>query len=142
MLAPDTVRNFVRKQFDAVGIEGRSVCVLVPDATRTCPLPLLMSAVHAALHGRVSRLTVVVALGTHAGLDERALSRLLGHPVGELANHYPGVVVRNHEWWDTATFAPVDQSCRAVNVPRWAAGGNGPCPFSMLVVRHPDHGRQ
>ncbi len=107
VLAPDTVRNFVRKQFDAVGIEGRSVCVLVPDATRTCPLPLLMSAVHAALHGRVSRLTVVVALGTHAGLDERALSRLLGHPVGELANHYPGVVVRNHEWWDTATFAPV-----------------------------------
>ena len=37
----------------AVDLDGRSVCVVVPDGTRSCPLPLLLSAVHGALHGRV-----------------------------------------------------------------------------------------
>jgi hypothetical protein len=48
------------------------VCVLVPDGTRSCPLPLLVSAIHDVPHGRVSRLTVLVALGTHAAMSEQA----------------------------------------------------------------------
>ena len=60
-------------------LDGRSVCVLVPDGTRSCPLPLLLSAIHGALHGRVSRLTVLVALGTHAAMSEQALAAHLGY---------------------------------------------------------------
>ena len=56
--------------------------MLVPDGTRSCPLPLLLSAVHGALHGRVSRLTVLVALGTHAAMSEEALAAHLGYPAG------------------------------------------------------------
>ena len=47
------VRAFVRDQLAGADLDGRSVCVLVPDGTRSCPLPLLLSAVHGALHGRV-----------------------------------------------------------------------------------------
>jgi nickel-dependent lactate racemase len=85
-------------------VDGRSVCVLVPDATRSCPLPLLLAAVHGALHGRVSRLTVLVALGTHAPMGAGQLARHLGFPPGELAARYPGTAVVNHEWADPATF--------------------------------------
>ena len=60
-------------------LDGRSVCVLVPDGTRSCPLPLLVSAIHDVLHGRVSRLTVLVALGTHAAMSEQALAAHLGY---------------------------------------------------------------
>ena len=56
---------------DSTGAASASSC---PDGTRSCPLPLLLSAVHGALHGRVTRLTVLVALGTHAR-DERAGAR-------------------------------------------------------------------
>jgi nickel-dependent lactate racemase len=107
VLTEEQVGAFAAEQLGAADLEGRSVCVLVPDATRTCPLPMLLSAVHAALHGRVARLTVLVALGTHAPLDDLGLAALLGHPPGDLAARYPGTTVRNHEWWDPATFVTI-----------------------------------
>jgi nickel-dependent lactate racemase len=90
-----------------VDLDGRSVCVVVPDATRSCPLPLLLSAVHGALAGRVSRMTALVALGTHAPMGEAQLARHLGAPAGGIADRYPGLTVLNHEWDDPATFVSV-----------------------------------
>jgi nickel-dependent lactate racemase len=104
VLDEDQVAGFVHEQLGAHPFDGRSVCVLVPDGTRTCPLPLLMRAVHGALHGRVTRLTVVVALGTHAAMGEEALAAHLGYAPGLLAETYPGTTVVNHEWWKPETF--------------------------------------
>ncbi|GAB3591642.1 lactate racemase domain-containing protein [Angustibacter peucedani] len=105
VLSPDDVVSFVAKQLAGVDLDGRSVCVLVPDGTRTCPLPLLLGAVHSALHGRVSRMTVLVALGTHQPMDDGALARHLGFEVGRIEDTYPGTTVVNHAWWDPETFA-------------------------------------
>ena len=107
VLTDEQVRAFVLEQLGAADLDGRSVCVIVPDGTRSCPMPLLLGAVHEALHGRVIRLTVLVALGTHARMGESELSRHLGYPVGAFAERYPGATVRNHEWWDPHTFASV-----------------------------------
>src|SRR3954454_15460349 len=107
VLEDEQVRGFVRDQLAAVPLDGSSVCVIVPDGTRSCPLGLLLSAVHGALQGRVTRLTVLVALGTHAKMDEPALAAHLGYPGGGLSEHYPGMSVRNHEWWDPDTFVSV-----------------------------------
>ncbi len=98
------VTEFLADRLAAEDLDGRSVCVIVPDATRSCPLPLLLSAVHGALVGRVSRLTVLVALGTHAAMTEAQLARHLGYPAGDLAARYPGTTVLNHEWADPDTF--------------------------------------
>ena len=107
VLSDDEVTAFVHHQLAEAGLDGRSVCVLVPDGTRTCPLPLLLSAVHGALAGRVTRLTVIVALGTHAEMPAPALASHLGYPPGNLAERYPGTTVLNHEWWDPEAFATV-----------------------------------
>jgi nickel-dependent lactate racemase len=88
-----TVRAYVAERLAAADLDGRSVCVIVPDATRSCPLPLLLDAAHKALRGRVTRVTVLVALGTHAPMSEAQLRAHLGGP-------YPGWTIRNHEWWD------------------------------------------
>ncbi|MFI1582974.1 lactate racemase domain-containing protein [Embleya sp. NPDC020630] len=99
VLPEDRVRAFVAEQLAGEDLDGRSVCLVVPDGTRSCPLPLLLSAVHEALYGRVSRLTALVALGTHAPMGE-----------AELAAHIPplpGMTVLNHEWWEPSTFASV-----------------------------------
>ncbi|GAB2844705.1 lactate racemase domain-containing protein [Actinocorallia aurea] len=96
VLPQDAIRSFITERLAAEDLDGRSVCLVVPDATRSCPLPLLVEAVHGALHGRVSRLTVLVALGTHAPMGE-----------AELAAHLPplpGMTVLNHAWWDPSTF--------------------------------------
>src|SRR5437764_57749 len=100
ILTGDEVRSFVHEQLDGVRLDGRSVCVLVPDGTRSCPVPLLLGAVHGALHGRVSRLTVLVALGTHARMGDAALAGHLGYELGAVEDRYPGMTVLNHTWWD------------------------------------------
>ncbi|GIF21781.1 nickel-dependent lactate racemase [Actinoplanes tereljensis] len=97
VLSPAEVTEFVVDQLGRIDFDGRSVCVLVPDATRVCPLPLLVGAVHRALHGRVSKLTVLIALGTHGAMSDAALAEHVGV--------FPGVEVRNHEWWEPSTFA-------------------------------------
>jgi nickel-dependent lactate racemase len=105
VLTDDEVSRFVHDQLSAHDVDGRSVCILVPDGTRTCPLPLLLKALHGALVGRASRMTVVVALGTHAAMSDEALARHLGYAMGELDATYPGLTVKNHEWWNPETFA-------------------------------------
>ena len=105
VLAADAVTRFIEAQLDAADLDGKSVCIIVPDATRSCPMPLLLKAVHGALHGRASRLTTLVALGTHQPLSEKALARHLGFTAGRLEETYPGMAVVNHQWWDPETFA-------------------------------------
>jgi nickel-dependent lactate racemase len=107
ILTEDEVRGFVVEQLESAGLDGRSVCVLVPDGTRSCPLPLLLGAVHGALTGRVSRLTALVALGTHSRMDEPALAAHLGYDVGAPAERYPSMAVRNHAWWDPSELVDV-----------------------------------
>lgn len=103
-LADEAVTEFIRAQLAVRDFDGRSVCVIVPDATRTCPLPLLMRAIHGALHGRVSQFTVLVALGTHAPMGEAALDRHLGGELQGWRAAHPGIAVLNHAWHDPATF--------------------------------------
>ena len=104
VLADDTVRQFVAQSLAAEDLDGRSVCVIVPDGTRSCPLPLLLSAVHEALQGRASHITVLIALGTHAAMDDDHLAKHLGYADRGLAKTYPGMTVLNHEWWKPETF--------------------------------------
>ncbi|HEU5023383.1 MAG TPA: lactate racemase domain-containing protein [Spirillospora sp.] len=99
VLSEEQVRSFVTERLAGEDLDGRSVCLVVPDGTRSCPLPLLLSAVHGALHGRVSRLTVLIALGTHAPMDE---TQLAVH-----APALPGMTVLNHAWWEPSTFTSV-----------------------------------
>lgn len=121
VLADDEVRGFLTAQLDASDFDRRSVCVLVPDATRSCPLPLLLSTVHAALHRRVRALTVLVALGTHAAMDPLALASHLGYEPGRSAERYPDMTVRNHAWWDPTELADVG-SIPAARVAELSAG--------------------
>lgn len=98
LLGSDESDAFVRAQIDSLDLDGRSMCIVVPDATRKCPLPQLLGSVMAAARGRVRDCTAVVALGTHAPMGDDARRSLVG--VDDLR-------VVNHEWWDDSTFVTV-----------------------------------
>jgi nickel-dependent lactate racemase len=138
VLDDEEVTAFVAEQLGAHPFDGRSVCVLVPDATRTCPLPLLLRAVHAALHGRVTRLTVLVALGTHAPLTDEALARHLGYAPGRLADTYPGTAVVNHEWWKPETFVDLGTvaAARLAELSEGQLSLDVPVLLNRAVVEH------
>ena len=97
-LTSQQVREFVRECLESLNLDGRSLCLVIPDATRRCPLPMLIDAVVAAVADRVSSCTAVVALGTHAPMDTEAMRALIG------TDRIP---VRNHEWWKPETFTAV-----------------------------------
>jgi hypothetical protein len=103
-LAADQVREFVVAQLRGADLDGRRVCLVVPDGTRTCPLPLLLRAAHGALVGRASEVRVVIALGTHQRMSEDQLARHLGYQPGESGQTYPGWRIINHESWLLETF--------------------------------------
>ncbi|MFC7530024.1 lactate racemase domain-containing protein [Actinoplanes sp. GCM10030250] len=105
VLSDEQIRDFVGHRLAGVDLDGRSVCILVPDGTRTCPLPLLLGAVHEALAGRASKMTTLIALGTHQPMTDAAIARHLGFVEGALEATYPGMTVLNHEWWLPETFA-------------------------------------
>ncbi|MET0726806.1 MAG: lactate racemase domain-containing protein [Acidimicrobiales bacterium] len=98
LLDDGAVTAFVEAEVGALDLEGRSLCVVIPDATRKCPLPLLLGAVQRAAAGRARSCTAVVALGTHAPMTDAEMRALVG--VEDLA-------VVNHEWWDDTAFARV-----------------------------------
>lgn len=78
---------------------GQKVLVLIPDHTRSLPLPELFRMVVEVLHD-VGELNFMVALGTHPGYSEDGLNRLVGITADERATTYRHVGLLNHAWDD------------------------------------------
>lgn len=98
VLDESEVDAFVQEQLAGLDLDGRTLCIVIPDATRRCPLPAILGAIKRAVHRRVRACTAVVALGTHAPLSPEELRSLVG---------VSGLHVVNHAWWDETTFAHV-----------------------------------
>ncbi len=99
-LSEAQVDEFVQRNLAGVDFDGKRVVLVVPDATRSCPLPLLLRTVHKYLIDRVGSLTAIIALGTHSYMEPDEIDRWFGVPPGGLADAYPGMTVLNHEWQD------------------------------------------
>jgi len=106
-LSDDEVAAVVREGLNPIAVDGRRVLLIVPDGTRTVPLPLLFRCIHAALAPRVAALDVLIALGTHQPMTPAQINRHLGVMPGEWETTFRGVRVFNHEWSDPATCIPV-----------------------------------
>jgi nickel-dependent lactate racemase len=106
-LSPEAVAAFVARALAGADLDAKRVSLIVPDGTRSCPLPLIMRAFHTALAGRAKEVTVVIALGTHQGMTEEQLARHLGYAAGDVEATYPGWTIRNHESWLPETFVHI-----------------------------------
>jgi nickel-dependent lactate racemase len=98
------VTGFVQKALAGANLDGKRICLVVPDGTRTCPLPMLLQAAREELAGRAQEVTVVIALGTHQGMTEEHLASHLGYRPGQAGDTYPGWRILNHEFWRAETF--------------------------------------
>ena len=79
--------------------------IIIPDGTRTMPMPLMFSLFQELLAPRVKALDYLVALGTHQPMTDAQLSKLVGQPV---VNGQVGQTrIYNHEWSDPANFAHI-----------------------------------
>lgn len=95
------------RQTLTAGLEGRfkgqKVLVLIPDHTRSLPLPLLFRLTVEVLHD-ARQLDFMVALGTHPPLSEEQLQRLVGITAGERSTTYRRIGLFNHAWDNPAAL--------------------------------------
>ncbi|OQY80534.1 MAG: hypothetical protein B6D42_12885 [Anaerolineae bacterium UTCFX5] len=96
LLSPDRIRETLY-----AGLGGRfanaCVLVLIPDHTRTIPLPMLFRLLVDELRA-ARQLDFMVALGTHPPLNDAALHKLVGITVEERQTAFKHVGLLNHDW--------------------------------------------
>ncbi|MDN6301511.1 MAG: lactate racemase domain-containing protein [Brachybacterium sp.] len=109
VLTDEQITGFLTEQLAGQDLEGRSVCLIIPDGTRSVPLPKVLPAIHDALAGRASSVTVLIALGTHAAMSETAIDTLLGATEHGAAQTYPEWTVVNHAWDDPEQIADLGE---------------------------------
>jgi nickel-dependent lactate racemase len=72
--------------------------VIVPDATRTCPLGIIFAALFDQIAGVASAFDVMIALGTHPPMSEQAICKRLEISAEERNTTYRHMRFFNHEW--------------------------------------------
>src|SRR5437588_10937152 len=101
---------------------NKRVLVIIPDGTRTAPIPLMFRLLYEQIGHRAAQLDYLIALGTHPPMLQEAIDHLVGvtvaqrsneegyyiktpyidHLVGvtaaERAQRYPNVRIFNHDW--------------------------------------------
>src|ERR1700722_16133429 len=97
LLSEAEVRLWFSREIPPADFRGKRVLVLVPDATRTAPLPLLFDALWNRISSVVAKLDVLIALGTHPPMSKEQIGRLLGLEGAGRAK-FSRVRVFNHEW--------------------------------------------
>ena len=74
--SPSGLRGADDEALAAQDLSGKRVLVIVPDTTRTAPIPLFYRLLTAALGKRTKALHFLVALGTHQALPQERIDRL------------------------------------------------------------------
>jgi len=97
-LSEAAIREVVAEACGAMPVDGRRVLFIIPDSTRSMPMPVLFPALHDALGRRVAKMDYLIALGTHPAMSDQAINTLLGITDAERAGRYAGVDIYNHDW--------------------------------------------
>jgi nickel-dependent lactate racemase len=87
----------------AQGLEGKfngqKVLALIPDHTRSLPLPDLFRMVVEILRG-ARQLDFMIALGTHPAMTEQHIEKIIGITPEERSTTYASIGLLNHTWND------------------------------------------
>ncbi|HEY5706009.1 MAG TPA: lactate racemase domain-containing protein [Terrimicrobiaceae bacterium] len=92
------VEELVTRACPASDYSNKKVLLIVPDATRTAPVDICFKALHEQLAGRTAAFDVMIALGTHQPMTEKAICDRLGITLVQRRGQYRGVQLINHEW--------------------------------------------
>ncbi|MFN8453944.1 MAG: lactate racemase domain-containing protein [Anaerolineae bacterium] len=109
LLSESEVRDFTSAALAGVNLSGKRVLIIIPDSTRTAPIPHMFRLFYEFLGDSVAALDYLVALGTHQVMSEEALNRLVGVTPQERAEKYAKVNIFNHRWDTPETFVTLGQ---------------------------------
>jgi len=101
-LTSDEIAVIARAGLAQVPVDGKRLLVVIPDGTRTMPMPVMFEVIERELGPRAAALDYLVALGTHTPMSDDQLGRHLGQTVIDGVTGQRRIF--NHRWDDPATF--------------------------------------
>ncbi len=85
------MRQWIEAHVPAGEFSGKRVLLIVPDGTRTAPLPTLFHALFDRVGSVAAKFDVMIALGTHQPMSESQILALLGITPAERAGRMAAV---------------------------------------------------
>jgi nickel-dependent lactate racemase len=107
ILQEHDVRSILSHAFATHDLKNKRVLFIIPDGTRTAPIPMLFRHIYEQLHHETKALDFLIALGTHMPMSQEAINKLLGVTTEELAQKYGKSRIYNHEWQSTENFRTI-----------------------------------
>ena len=96
LLTNDQIIETLHRGLDSK-FHTQRLLVLIPDHTRSLPLPFLFRALVDVLHD-TKQLDFMVALGTHPPLSKESLNKLVGITAEERNTTFKHIGLLNHAW--------------------------------------------
>jgi nickel-dependent lactate racemase len=142
VLSDETIRERLDDAIAGV-FSGQKVLVLIPDHTRSLPLPLLFRILVEILHD-TRRLDFLVALGTHPPLDRCQFNRLIGITEVERNSTFKHIGLYNHTWQSEQALTQIgvikQDQVMAIAAENWhpSLGGDVPIKLNRAILDY-DH---
>jgi lactate racemase len=97
-LVESEIERILDEGLASLPIDGKRVLIIVPDDTRSMPLPLFFRLILKKLIGRVCELNFLIALGTHPPMSTDAIQTLFGISSGDKNLISQKIGIFNHDW--------------------------------------------
>lgn len=122
--------EFVARAFEDLDIDDKRILFLIPDSTRSMPMPAMFRGLFDALRGRVAQMDYLIALGTHPPMSDDAIQKLLGISAEERQTTFADVGIFNMSG-RTRTRWRVSAPCRRTKSPRSRTDSCGRGPMYL-----------
>jgi nickel-dependent lactate racemase len=103
-LSEPSIRAAISAAVSEASLDDKRILIIIPDRTRTAPIPMMFRLFFELLSERVKQLDYLIALGTHRLLTEESINQLIGVSEMERAGRYGRIGVFNHRWDLPDTF--------------------------------------
>ncbi|HUW56184.1 MAG TPA: lactate racemase domain-containing protein [Planctomycetota bacterium] len=108
VLTNDEIREATAEALEERDLAGRRVLVIIPDHTRTVPMPVLFRLLCGLLDdARAEKFDFLIALGTHPPMTEEHINRLVGLTPDERRRAFRDVGIFNHLWKDPSELRQI-----------------------------------
>jgi nickel-dependent lactate racemase len=104
-LSLEQIAALVEQAATAIQIAGKRILIIIPDGTRTMPMPTMFALFQKILRPRAKAVDYLVALGTHPLMTDAQLTKLVGTPVAD--GKAGDAHIFNHHWENPETFVRV-----------------------------------
>ncbi|HDJ29583.1 MAG TPA: DUF2088 domain-containing protein [Candidatus Acetothermia bacterium] len=130
----EEVSERLREALAEIGRAGERWLVIIPDDTRTLPMPAIYRSLVEELAPRVKELAFLVALGTHPPLTDDRLDQHLGPAWRD----HPEIKVFQHAWGDPAALVRVGEISQGEmeEISRGLMHEEVPVTINRVVLEH------